>query len=355
LKQHISTQSPGVHASDPFVHRCAFVICIRDFFWCFVMWLLTFEYHGMIFSHQLAKLIPMDTSKSENKNKFALITGGTSGIGYELARLFAKDGYNLIIVARSSDRLLEASDELQDFGADVITLDKDLFDPAAAREIYQELKSMNIRVDVLVNNAGQGQRGKFVDIPLERHLDIIQLNLTTLTSLTRLFLPDMISRNDGKILNLASVVSKTPAPEFSVYAASKAFVLSLSQALAKELEDTNVTVTALLPGRTDTDFFYKADMVDSKEYQDHELAEAKKVAEDGYNALMRGDSRVISGAANKGMVGMMNTMPDSANASKMQKNMQPSDKTRDEMRVRSEHEPSKNERRAVEDDPQVSK
>jgi uncharacterized protein len=301
----------------------------------------------------------METRKpqeqNDNSSKYALITGGTSGIGYELAKLFAQDGYTLIIVARSAERLLETSDELQELGADVITLDKDLFDPAAAREIYAELKERNIQVDVLVNNAAQGQRGNFADVPLERHLDIVQLNITALTTLTRLFLRDMLDRDDGKILNVASVVSKTPAPEFSVYAASKAYVLSLTEALAKEVENTNITITALLPGRTDTDFFYKADMENSREYQDHHLAEAKVVAEDGYKALMSGDSRVISGVQNKVMVSMMNTTPDSSNASKMQKNMQPTEKSPEDMRVRSEHDASTRERKAVEGDAELSK
>jgi uncharacterized protein len=289
----------------------------------------------------------MDRANSKKRNQYALVTGATSGIGYELAKLLAKDGYNLVLVARSEERLLEASDEFQEAGVDVLMLDKDLFDPRAAREIYNELKNENIQIDVLVNNAAQGQRGKFNDIPLDRHLELVQLNITSLVALTKLFLDDMITRNQGKILNLASVVSKTPAPEFSIYAASKAFVLSFSEALAKELEDTKVTVTALLPGRTDTDFFFKADMTDTKEYQDHELASPEEVAKDGYEALMSGESRVISGTKNKMMVGMMNTMPDSSNASKMQKNMQPSEKEQEERRERPSHPASEQEREAL--------
>lgn len=290
----------------------------------------------------------MATNKNSNNRKgYALVTGGTSGIGYELAKLLAQDGYNLVIVARSSERLLEASDEFQELGADVLLLDKDLFDPAAPKEIYHELKSQNIAIDVLINNAGQGQKGKFHEVDLERHLEIMQLNMISLVAITRLFLTDMVKKNQGKILNLASVVSKTPAPEFSVYAASKAFVLSFTEALAKELEETNVTVTALLPGRTDTDFFFKADMTDTKEYQDHDLAEPSKVARDGYEALMSGESRVVSGLQNKAMVGMMNALPDSANAEKMQKNMQPSEKEQNERKQRPDHTPSDKEREAL--------
>ncbi|MBT1703767.1 SDR family oxidoreductase [Fulvivirgaceae bacterium PWU20] len=289
----------------------------------------------------------MATNNENKRNEYALVTGGTSGIGYEIAKLLAKDGYNLVLVARSSDRLLEVSDEFQDLGVDVLLLDKDLFEANAAREIYDELKARNIQIDVLINNAGQGQKGKFNEVPFERHIDVIQLNIVSLVSLTKLFLDDMVARNNGKILNLASVVSKTPAPEFSVYAASKAFVLSFSEALAKELAETNVTITALLPGRTDTDFFHKADLTDSKEYQEHKLADPAEVAKDGYQALMSGKSRIISGAQNKVMVGMMNSMPDSANAANMQKNMQPSDKEQGERKERPGHAASEQEREAM--------
>jgi short-subunit dehydrogenase len=289
----------------------------------------------------------METNNLNTQGKYALITGGTSGIGYELAKLFAKDGYNLILVARSNERLQDVSDEFRQQGTEVLVIEKNLFEANAARELYQEVRSHGIQIDALVNNAGQGQLGKFYEVPLERHLDLIQLDVVSLVTLTRLFLDDMITRNAGKILNLASVVSKTPAPEFSIYAASKAFVLSFSEALAKELEDTDVTVTALMPGRTDTDFFFKADMTGTIEYQEHQLADPAEVARDGYEALMSGESRVISGGQNKLMIGMMNSMPDSANAANMQKNMQPSDKDPNERRHQPGHAASQREREAM--------
>jgi uncharacterized protein len=286
-------------------------------------------------------------NNSKKRNEYALVTGGTSGIGYELAKLLATDGYNLALVARSSERLLEVSDEFQELGIDVLLIDKDLSDPKSAKEIYRELKSRGINIDILINNAGQGQKGKFHEVDLERHLEIMHINMVSLVSITKLFLTDMLARKRGKILNLASVVSKTPAPEFSIYAASKAFVLSFSEALAKELEGTNVTVTALMPGRTDTDFFNKADMTDTKEYQDHKLADPTDVAKDGYDAMMSGESRVVSGTQNKLMVGMMNALPDSANASKMQKNIQPSEKEQEERKQRPGHTASDKEREAM--------
>ena len=129
-----------------------------------------------------------------NRKGYALVTGGTSGIGYELAKLLARDGYNLVLVARSSERLLEASDEFQEIGADVLLLDKDLFDPAAPKEIYNELRSKGITIDVLINNAGQGQKGKFHEVDLDRHLEIMQLNMVAPVAITKLFLTDMIKR-----------------------------------------------------------------------------------------------------------------------------------------------------------------
>jgi short-subunit dehydrogenase len=290
----------------------------------------------------------MTNDQSGNKGKYALVTGGTSGIGYELSKLLANDGYNLVIVARSDEQLQAVCNELRQFNTEVIPLQKDLFQKEAANEIFQELQNRGLTISVLVNDAGQGQSGLFHELPLQRHLEIIQLNVVALVSLTHLFLAEMVKRNEGKILNLASVVSKTPAPELAIYAASKAFVLSFSEALAAELKDSGVTVTALMPGRTDTAFFHRADMEDTKEYQEHKLADPADVAKDGYDAMISGDSKIISGASNKMMVGMMNTMPDGANASKMQKNMQPSDKEESERRQRSEHPASERESETIE-------
>jgi short-subunit dehydrogenase len=286
-------------------------------------------------------------NNSTGKGKYALVTGATSGIGFELAKLLANDGYNLILIARSDKRLTEVSNEFRQKGIEVLTLEKDLFLPDAAKEVYQFVKEKGLTVDVLVNDAGQGEKGRFCEVPIHRHLDLIQLNVTSLVALTHLFLGDMIARKTGKILNLASVVSKTPFPEFAIYAASKAFVLSFSEALANELQDTGVTVTALLPGRTDTDFFYKAHMTDTKEYQDHELADPAEVARDGYEALMSGEARVISGAQNKMMVGMMNVMTDNASAASMKKNLADSDKPQAERKSSPGHVPSREERSTI--------
>jgi len=258
--------------------------------------------------------------------KNALITGATSGIGYELAKLFAQDRYNLILVARNQSELETAARDFEQFGVQVTTLAKDLFNKEDAFAVYDEVISRGIQVDVLVNNAGQGLFGKFQDTDIEQELDIINLNISSLVILTKCFLKDMIQRNSGKILNLASIASKTPGPWQSVYHGTKAFVFSFSEAIREELKETEITVTALLPGVTDTDFFNKADMNDSKAVQDPDAkADPADVAKDGYDALMAGKDKVISGFKNKMQMGMANFMPDSMVAHQMNEQQKPVD------------------------------
>lgn len=252
--------------------------------------------------------------------KTALITGATSGIGLELARLFAKDGYNLLIVARTEEDLQRCAEQFRAEGAmGVIPIAKDLFKPEAARELYSEVQAQGIVVDVLVNDAGQGEYGKFLEVDLSRHLEIVNLNITSFTVLTYLFGRDMVARGSGKILQLASIVSKMPSPLQAVYGATKAYVYSLTESLINELKDTGVTVTALLPGATDTDFFHKAGGENTVIYQDTDLADPAEVAQDGYEALMQGESRVISGFKNKLQVAMGNMMSDQMLAENMRK------------------------------------
>ncbi|MBV9962821.1 MAG: SDR family oxidoreductase [Parafilimonas sp.] len=257
-------------------------------------------------------------------NQCALITGATSGIGYELAKLFAADNYNLIIVARNQVELDATANELkQQYDIDVVTISKDLFKQDAAFELCDELTEQNVQVDVLVNDAGQGYYGKFVETDIYRELDIINLNIASLVILTKHFLKQMVNRGDGKILNLSSIASKVPGPYQSIYHGTKAFVQSFTEAIRSESKDTGVTITALLPGATDTDFFNKADMLDSKIVQEGKLDDPVKVAKDGYNALMSGDDKVVSGFKNKMQVAMSNVTPDAAVADKMKKQQEP--------------------------------
>jgi short-subunit dehydrogenase len=257
------------------------------------------------------------------QQKYALITGGTSGIGHELAKVFAREKYNLILVARGQDDLDKCSAELSQNGIEVITLAKDLFKREDAYAVYDEVKAKGIQVDVLVNDAGQGLYGEFKDTDLDRELDIIQLNIGATVILTKLFLKDMVARNEGKILQLASIGSVLPGPFESVYHGTKAFILSFSEAIHTELKDTNVTVTALLPGVTDTDFFNKADMQESKLVQEGSMDDPAKVAQDGFDALMAVEMKVTSGLKNKAMVGMAHMMPDSTVSGNMYNQAKP--------------------------------
>jgi hypothetical protein len=265
---------------------------------------------------------------TENNSRYVLITGGTQGIGYELAKLFAEDGYNLILVARTQSDLEQRAAELsQQYGVQVVPMAKDLFEPNAPFELYDEVRNKGLMVDVLVNDAGQGQFGLFVESDIRRQLEIIQLNVSSLTALTHLFLKDMVARNEGKILQLASIASELPGPWQAVYHGTKAYVLSFTEALINELKDSAVTMTALQPGATDTDFFNKADMLNSK-IMDTKMSDPAKVAKDGYQALMKGDDKIVSGFKNKAMVAMSNVMPDPIVAEQMNKMQKDKDSDR---------------------------
>lgn len=263
------------------------------------------------------------------KDSYALITGATSGIGYELAKLFAKDGYNIIAVARTQSELDKVKDEFTQIGANVVTIAKDLFGEKAATELYNEIKLQGYEVEVLVNDAGQGVYGVFIDTDIEAQMRIIHLNIVSLTRLTYHFLKEMKARNSGKILQLASIVSEVPAPYQAVYGGTKAYVLGFTEALISELKDTNITVTALQPGATDTDFFNKAGAQKSKIVEDKsKLADPAKVAKDGFDALMSGDDKVVSGMKNKLQSAMSNVMPDTMLADNMKKQSAPVNKER---------------------------
>jgi short-subunit dehydrogenase len=270
----------------------------------------------------------MENNKTTGLGQTALITGATSGIGKEIARLFAKDGYNLILVARTESDLNMAAKELGIEGAGAVTtIAKDLFGETSARELYDEVQAKGLQVDVLVNDAGQGVYGMFVDTPLEDELAIIHLNVVSLVVLTKLFLKDMVKRGSGKILQLASVVSKAPAPLQAVYGGTKGFVYNFTQALINELKDTpGVTMTALLPGATDTDFFHKEGADNMRDVVEGKLADPADVAKEGYDALMSGGAKVIAGMKNKLNAAMGNLMPDQAIAAQMRHHSEPVDK-----------------------------
>ena len=227
--------------------------------------------------------------------KLALITGASGGIGLELARLFARDGYDLVLVARSADTLEAVATELRGKGNIVVTTcAQDLSAPGAARVVFGRIPAC----DVLVNNAGFASNGGFAEIDEARMLDEIALDVTALTQLTRLYLPGMIERKNGRILNVASTAAFLPGPNMAVYYASKAYVLSLSEALAEEMRGTGVTVTCLCPGATDTGFARRAEM-QSTPLMRAPRASAVDVARAGYNGMLAGKPVVVPGITNK--------------------------------------------------------
>jgi len=281
-----------------------------------------------------------------NSQKFALVTGATSGIGYELAKLFAKDGINLVLVARNEENLNQTADELRMINSiQVHTIPADLFEPNAAKEVYDRVKQAEIEIEYLVNNAGQGEWGRFFRTELDRDIDIVQINIVALISLTKYFLKEMVSRNSGRILQLASSFAKTPAPYAAVYAASKAFVLSFSEALVNELEETNVSITALLPNATDTDWFHKAKAENTVTYKEVQLYDPADVAESGYKAMMNGDAKAEPGFMNKLQNAMGAIMPDSTTAGMAEKQMESSMK--EDGRIATSHAASARERETI--------
>jgi len=232
-----------------------------------------------------------------------LITGASSGIGLELAREFAKNGHPVILTAPVENELTNIAREFEEMhGVWVRTIPQDLEEPDAAEKIFNSATKEGRSIDILVNNAGLGQRGKFWEYPVERDLSMIRVNLESTVRLTKLFLPAMLKRRHGRILNTASIAGFEPGPLLAVYHATKAFVLSFTEALGVELEKTGVTVTALCPGATDTDFFPKANMEQTKAFQKSKVMAPQEVARLGYKALMRGDRVYVPGAMNKALV-----------------------------------------------------
>ncbi|PSQ16830.1 short-chain dehydrogenase [Halobacteriales archaeon QS_8_69_26] len=228
----------------------------------------------------------------------ALVTGASRGIGYELARLFAGTGYDVVLTARTESDLREAADYFAErFGAETHVIPTDLSDPDGPRQLYDECRERDVEVDVLVNNAGFGTHGPFVENDLETELDQIQVNVTAPTHLTRLFLSDMADRGDGKVLNVASSAAFAPGPSMAVYYATKSYLLSFSEAVAEEVRQRGITVTALCPGPVDTSFTERAgnDGMNLYRIDRH----PRTVAREGYRGLMRGDTVVVPGLGMK--------------------------------------------------------
>lgn len=227
-----------------------------------------------------------------------LITGASGGIGKALAELFAKDGANLILVARSTDKLEQIKKEFEStYKITVEILGCDLSSPKEAKDLFTKVKEKNMKVDVLVNNAGFGNIGAFAETALQEEFDMIQLNITSLTILSKLFVKEMVARGSGKILNVASTAAFQPGPFMAVYFATKAYVLSLSEAMAEEIRGTNVHVSVLCPGPTNTGFQQRAftgGVNPSWRYMD-----VNTVAQVAYDGLQKNKTIIIPGLSNK--------------------------------------------------------
>jgi len=251
----------------------------------------------------------MNTDKNVTK-KTALITGASSGIGVDFARIFAREGYNLVLTARREDRLNKLAEEIcgkYDVEVDIIA--KDLAYPKAADEVFDELKTKSKHIDVLVNNAGFGDHSEFHNSDPKTMLDMIQVNVTSLTRLTRSFLPAMVNRGYGRILNVSSTGAFQAVPRFAVYAAAKAYVLSFTEAINEELKDTGVTATVLCPGVTESEFAEVANSESTNLVSKSKAMSSAEVAEIGYKAMMNGKPLEIPGVSNKLMAASGRLLP----------------------------------------------
>jgi short-subunit dehydrogenase len=247
---------------------------------------------------------------SENKNRTVLITGTTSGIGYELSKLFAINGFKLVLVSRDEKKLKAQKENFANkYGVEIYTIAKDLSDPKSPEEVFSEVQGKGIHVDILVNNAGFNESGSFDKTSLEKELQMLRLHIVSLTHMTKLFLKGMVQKRYGKILNLGSTGSFAPCPLDAVYCATKAYVLSFSSAIRIELEGTGVMVSTLCPGATRTEFAKKANIEDTKLFSRF-VMEPQRVAEIAYSGLMKNKKVIIAGTYNKLMVASMTFTPN---------------------------------------------
>lgn len=242
-------------------------------------------------------------------NRTVLITGASSGIGLEFAKLFAQDGYNLVLVARRKQHLERIANEIsKKYEITVTIIIKDLSSSSSPREIFDELKAKSIHVDILVNNAGAQVYGKFQSTDFEKQLQLIQTNLTSLTHLTHLAITEMLKHGYGKILNVGSTGSFAPGPLNAVYCATKAYVLSFSEAISSDLAGTGISVTVLCPGATKSEFAEKAKLTNTRLFNSFVMT-SEKVAKIGYKALFKGKTVVVAGLYNKLMIFSLRLSP----------------------------------------------
>jgi short-subunit dehydrogenase len=231
--------------------------------------------------------------------EIALITGASTGIGFEIAKLFAIENINLLIVSRDKQKLLKIKDEFENqYKIDVYTLATDLSSDSGVQNILDVVKSNSLIVNYLVNNAGFGDYGAFIERSIEKYREMVHLNILSLTELSYYYGKEMVKRGKGRILNVASMAGLQPDPNFAVYGATKSYVISLTEAIHKEFENSGVTVTVLSPGATTSNFMERADMGNAKLYASGVMSSVD-VAREGYNGMMKGKLHVIPGFKNK--------------------------------------------------------
>lgn len=232
------------------------------------------------------------------KGETVLITGATTGIGYELSRLFAMNGYNLVIIARNQSQLERLRQQWEnEFHVTIHVIVKDLSSPSSVPEIMNYLNKNNIEIDILINNAGFGLYGPFIETPIERELEMIQVNIVALTHLTKCLIPHMLRKKKGKILNVASIAAFQSGPLMSVYYATKAYVLSFSEALTNELADHGILVSVLCPGPTNTEFEKRANLQQSNLFR-RNVMNPEEVARIAFRQFMKGKTMIVPGATN---------------------------------------------------------
>ena len=250
----------------------------------------------------------------------ALITGASTGIGREMAHIAAREGYDVVLVARSASQLEQVGNELrQKFASKVTILPRDLTKPNTPRQIFDDINSAGTELHVLVNNAGFGLVGRFWELGEQEQVDMVQLNVTALTDMCRLFLPKLTEQRRGRIMNVSSTAAFQPGPLMSVYYATKAYVLSFSEAIHNEAKDFGVTVTCLCPGPTKTEFDKRAGMSNTKLFSTGRVMSAQRVAEIGWAGMKRGKPLVIAGGLNRTMAFLTRFAPIDFTASMARK------------------------------------
>lgn len=251
-------------------------------------------------------------ARGEGEGKTALVTGASAGIGWHLAREFAAHGFDLVLVARSTDKLEALAKDLSDrYGVRALVRPTDLLASGAPRALFDDLSREGVPIEVLVNDAGVMQFGRFQEMPLESLLDLVSLNAAALTAMTRLFLEPMLRGGGGRILNVASLAAFQPIPAMALYGATKAFIVSLSEALGMELRDSGVTVTALCPGYTTTRMLDSIPGLDdfSRRMPSGLIMDPAEVARVGYRACLDGEPVVVPGMSNQIMARLVGMQP----------------------------------------------